>query len=394
MNFAITVLPMPIPEFPDSAPPWIAPRAAYVHIPFCAHHCGYCDFAVAAGQDHRIDLYLEALGVELATLGSPRRIGTLFLGGGTPSHLDLQQLARLMTDLRRWFPGTLAEVTLEANPDSFNLEKAKLLAEFGVTRVSIGVQSFHAGLLRTLERQHEPKHIAPAVAAARLCGMTVSLDLIFGVPGQTLDQWDADLRQALGFEPDHVSTYGLTFEKGTRLWKQRERGEVTPVVEELEVEMYRHAMTTLEAAGYEQYEISNFARPGCRSRHNQVYWANEAFYGFGVGAAAYVGGTRTLNLRNLENYLKHVLAGDSPVFQSETLDPEQRARETMAMNLRRAEGIVFERFREQTGFDASALVNRALDRYTAAGLLVEDGVGSRLTRAGRCVADAIVTELF
>ena len=383
-----------IPSFPDSAPPWIAPRAAYVHIPFCAHHCGYCDFAVAAGQDHRIEPYLDALATELAALRTPREIRTLFLGGGTPSHLDVRQLSQLMAELRRWFPGPLDEISLEANPDSFNEEKASLLASFGVNRVSLGVQSFDPRMLRRLERRHEPAHVEPAVAAARHAGMQVSLDLIFGVPGQSMTQWASDLKSALAISPDHVSTYGLTYEKGTQLWKQRQRGEFSPAPEELELQMYQHAMETLEAAGFKQYEISNFARHGFESRHNQVYWANEAFYGFGVGAAAYVGGTRTLNVRNLEVYLQRVLGGESPVFQSETLEPEPRARETLAMNLRRAEGIVFDRFCEQTGFDATALVGTRLNRYTAHGLLELDDRSARLTRSGRCVADAIVAEML
>lgn len=383
-----------IPVFEESDPPWVAPRAAYVHIPFCAHHCGYCDFAVAAGQDHRIDLYLDALAAELAALKVTRNIRALSLGGGTPSHLSVRQLERLMADLCRWFPGPMEEVSLEANPDSFDAAKAELLAGFGANRISLGVQSFHPELLDRLERRHRPEQVAPAIAAARSRGMAVSLDLIFGVPGQTLSQWREDLQRALDFEPDHVSTYGLTYEKGTRLWKQRQRGELAPVAEELELDMYRHAMNTLAAAGFEQYEISNFARPGHRSRHNQVYWANEAFYGFGVGAAAYVGGTRTLNVRNLEVYLKRVLDGESPVFQSEMLDPEERARETLAQNLRRAEGVQFDRFRQQTGLDALALVGPALERYIAAALLESTADGVRLTCAGRCVADAIMTDLF
>lgn len=385
---------MPIPCFADDAPPWLAPRAAYVHIPFCAHHCGYCDFAVAAGRDSSIDLYLEALAKEMDQLETPRAINTLFLGGGTPSHLNLQQLERLMTDLRRWFPGAIKEATLEANPDSFDAHKAQRLADYGVNRVSLGVQSFHPELLQRLERRHRPEHVAPAVTAARKYGMSIALDLIFGVPGQTLDLWNRDLLQALALAPDHISTYGLTFEKGTRLWKQRQRGDLAAVAEEVELEMYRQAMATLEDAGYEQYEISNFAQPGHRSQHNQVYWANEAFFGFGVGAAAYVGGTRTLNVRHLDVYLNRVLAGESPVFQTETLAVEERARETLAQNLRRVEGIHFASFLTQTGLDANALVGSTFNRYTAAGLLATDDFSVRLTRAGRCVADAIVTDLF
>jgi oxygen-independent coproporphyrinogen III oxidase len=376
-------------------PPWLEPRSAYVHIPFCAHHCGYCDFAVTAGQDHLIELYLEALALELTALPDAKPLGTLSLGGGTPSHLSLRQIAKLFTVLDRQLPRELgAEVSLEANPDTFDSDKAKLLADHGVNRISLGVQSFHPHLLRVLERRHEPQHVAPAVEAAKRFNGRVSIDLIFGVPGQTLAEWDSGLRRAMELQPDHISTYGLTFEKGTRLWKQQRAGQLKALDEELELQMYRHAMELLEANGFEQYEISSFANPGCRSVHNQVYWANEVFWGFGVGAAAYVNGTRTLNVRNTQDYIKRVLAGESSVFQSETLAPEERARETLALNLRRSEGVIRARFLEQTGFDVDALAGPALQRHVAAGLMIDDGTSLRLTRSGRCVADSIVSDVL
>ena len=377
------------------APELAVPRAAYVHIPFCAHHCGYCDFAVTAGQDHLVDLYLEALALDFKPDSQRSPLSTLFLGGGTPSHLNVRQLDRLFADLARWLPlDAGAEVSLEANPDSFDAEKARLLAQHGVTRISLGVQSFQPHLLRTLERRHDPSHVAPAVAATRDCGLDLSLDLIFGVPGQSLDQWAADLQQAIALGPDHVSTYGLTFEKGTRLWKQQQLGDVKALDEDLEYRMYLHAMETLEAAGFEQYEISSFARPGKRCRHNQVYWANDAFFGFGVGAAAFNGGTRTLNVRNTQEYIRRSLAGESPVFQSETLEPEASARETLALNLRRSDGACREQFRARTDFDLDALAGPALRRHADAGLLADDGKRVRLTRAGRCVADSLVADLL
>jgi oxygen-independent coproporphyrinogen-3 oxidase len=375
--------------------PWLEPRSAYIHIPFCAHHCGYCDFAVTAGQDHLIELYLEALAMELSRLTTPRPIRTMFLGGGTPSHLNRKQLERLFGDLLGWLTfESNAEVSLEANPDSFDSEKARQLAELGVNRISLGVQSFQPHVLRTLERQHEPGHVAPAVDAAKKHIGRLSIDLIFGVPGQTLEQWTDDLKRALVLEPEQVSTYGLTFEKGTRLWKQQQTGGIHAVEEDLELLMYQHAMEILESAGYEQYEISSFARPGGRCVHNQVYWANEAFFGFGVGAAAYSGGTRTLNVRNTQDYIRRVLAGESAAFQSETLSPEERARETLSLNLRRAEGVLRERFQFQTGFEVDALAGPALARHAAAGLMIDDGASVRLTRAGRCVADSIVTDIL
>jgi oxygen-independent coproporphyrinogen-3 oxidase len=371
------------------------PRAAYVHVPFCAHRCGYCDFAIAVGRNELIDPYLEALAADLATLAHPRAVRTLFLGGGTPTYLSAVPLARLLRDVTRWLPPEAGhEFTIEANPGTLDAEKVAVLADYGVTRVSLGAQSFQPHLLHVLERDHAPEDVPRAVEVIRRRIGEVSLDLIFGVPDQTLPDWDADLRQALALEPDHVSTYGLTYEKGTPLWKQRRRGLVRALDEETELALYAHAIDTLEAAEFEHYEISNFAQPGRRSRHNQVYWANEPYYGFGMGAARYVEGRRELNTRDLRTYLRKVQAGESPTVQFEELPPEERARETMAMQLRRAEGIDRCAFREQTGFDLDSLAGRAVARHVELELLADDGERVRLTRQGKYVADAVITGLL
>jgi oxygen-independent coproporphyrinogen-3 oxidase len=381
----------------DSRPlsPWLWPRAAYVHVPFCAHHCGYCDFAVATGQDHNIDRYLEGLSAELSCLGEPQTVQTLFLGGGTPTYLDARRLARYLATVRRWLQlAPEYEFSVEANPAGLDAEKVSVLAEHGVNRLSLGAQSFQPRLLRILERDHEPGDVLRAVPAAKRRIAHVSLDLIFGVPGQTLADWTADLRQALALEPDHVSTYGLTYEKGTRLWKQQQRGDVRRLEEDQELALYAHGIDTLEAAGFEHYEISSFARAGCRCRHNQVYWANEAYFGFGMGAARYVNGRRELNSRDLHTYLRRVLAGEPATFQSEVLEPEERARETLALQLRRCEGVQRLSFREQTGFDLDALAGPALERHADLGLLVDDDISVRLTRQGKYVADAVIQGLL
>ncbi len=305
---------------PQAAPPWIWPSAAYIHVPFCAHHCGYCDFAVAVGKDHLRDTYLEALEKELATLGEPQPVTTLFFGGGTPSHLTAAQLQRLLENVLRWLPWEPAhEFTIEANPDSLENEKIRILADHGVNRISLGVQSFDADVLRVLERMHQPADVPRTVERVKKHIDNVSLDLIFGVPGQTLAQWQSDLRQALALEPTHIATYGLTYEKGTRLWKQQQAGQLQKLSEDLELAMYTSAMDMLEEAGFEQYEISNFARPYFHCRHNQVYWANHAHFGFGVGAASYLRGERRLNVRDTQGYIRRALAGQPTHFQSETL---------------------------------------------------------------------------
>jgi oxygen-independent coproporphyrinogen-3 oxidase len=378
-------------------PPWQWPRAAYVHVPFCAHHCGYCDFAVAVGQDHLIELYLDALDAELAMLESAQRVRTIHLGGGTPTHLSAIQLERLLNSVRRWLPlepTSEREFAVEANPDTLDADKVRVLADHGVTRVSLGAQSFHPHLLRVLERQHTPSEVPRAVEAVRRRIPQVSLDLIFGVPGQTEGEWRDDLAHALSLAPDHLSTYGLTYEKGTPLWKLRQRGDLRPLDEDAELTLYKIAIDTLEGAGFEHYEISNFARPGRRSRHNQTYWANEAYFGFGMGAARYVLGKRELNTRELQTYLRRTLSGETATFQSEELEPLERAKETMAVQLRRCEGIDRQGFREQTGYGLDAVAGPAIARHVELGLLRDDGRRVSLTRAGKYVADGVIAQLL
>lgn len=375
--------------------PWWLPRTAYVHVPFCAHRCGYCDFAVSTGQEHLVGLYLEALGVELAGLGEPFPVETRFVGGGTPSHLSADQLARLLALMNRWLPAPPgSEFSIEANPDTFTAEKAAVLAAGGVTRVSLGVQSFRPAALAALDRRHTPEQVPHAVEAARRHGLSLSLDLIFAAPGSTPADWAADLEAALTFAPDHVSTYGLTYETGTALWKARRRGAVPVVPEEAELAMYEYAVDRLAAAGFERYEVSNFARPGRRCRHNERYWANEAYHGFGTGAARYARGRRELNVRDTALYVRRVLAGESPTFQGEELAPRDRAFETLATQLRRADGIDRDRYREQTGFGLDDLAGGRVAALVRAGLLADDGAAVRLTRRGYCVADGVVEDLL
>lgn len=374
---------------PMSDAPWRMPRAAYVHVPFCAHRCGYCDFAIVVGRDSLIGRYLDALESELTTLSVPQRVQTLFIGGGTPSHLPTVELHRLLTMLQRWFPlESGGEFSIEANPESLTSDKIDLLTAFGVNRVSLGGQSFDARSLAMLDRAHDPATTTEAVGRLRGRIERVSIDLIFGVPGQTPDAWRADLNRAIELGVGHLSTYGLTYEKGTPLWKQRRSGRLVPLSEEGELELYELAIDVLEEAGFEHYEVSNFARPGQRSRHNETYWANEAYHGVGLGAARYVEGVREVNTRDFDAYLAGRRA-----WQSECLDAWERARETMAVQLRRSEGIHRAAFRIQTGHDLDAVTTRVVE-LVAQGFLRDDGAQVALTRRGRCVADGVIERLM
>ncbi|HEV3003095.1 MAG TPA: radical SAM family heme chaperone HemW [Pirellulales bacterium] len=366
------------------------PRAAYIHVPFCARRCGYCSFTLIAGRDELVERYLAALACELSWLERPRPVETLFIGGGTPTHLPPAALARLLTLVRQWF--TLSEgfeFSVEANPAGLDEARLAVLAEFGVTRISLGAQSFDADKLRRLERDHQPADVARSFALARRWLPSVSLDLIFAAPDETLSVWQNDLAAALRLRPEHVSTYGLTYERGTTFWGKMLAGRLARTDEETERVMYAAAIDTLSAADYEHYEVSNFARPGRRCRHNEVYWAGDEYFAAGPGAARYVAGRREVNHRSTTTWLKRILAGRSPVAESEMLSPEERAREALVLGLRRLRGVGRKSFAGRTGFEIDDLVGPALRRYVELGLLVDDQDRVRLSRTGLFVSDAL-----
>jgi oxygen-independent coproporphyrinogen III oxidase len=392
------------------------PRAAYVHVPFCVHRCGYCDFTVITGRDDLLGTYLDCLETELRlTLSEPRPVRTLFVGGGTPSYLPAGHLQRLLGILAFWLPlersserQSVTEFSVECNPERLTPDRMDLLAEAGVDRISLGVQSFDARHLRTLERSHSPEEVSRVVEALRERGVgNISFDLIFAVPGQSLEDWERTLQDAADLTPEHLSTYGLTYEKGTRFWTRRSKSDLIPAAEELEREMYDLAMTLLPERGYEQYELSNFARPGFACRHNQVYWEGEDYYGFGPGAAGCIAGVRTMNHRSTTTWIKRIEAARQPKANSqqptatstlhaerETLTPDLRAREAVMLGLRMLRGIDLRRFEERFGTPVRSLAPEAYDRFLESGLLAEQEGTLRLTYAGRFLADTVVTEFL
>jgi oxygen-independent coproporphyrinogen-3 oxidase len=367
------------------------PRAAYLHVPFCRHRCGYCNFTLVAGRNDLIATYLQALELELQALARPREVDTLFLGGGTPTHLPPRELQRLLALAQRWFPlAAGGEFSIEANPRDLDAPRCEVLAQAGVTRVSLGAQSFDADKLHRLERDHAAADIELAVERASEFAPSVSLDLIFGAPGETLASWQRDLDRALALKQvSHVSTYGLTFDRGAAFYGRLQRGEIHRVEEEVERAMYERAIDALTGAGFEHYEVSNFAKPGERCRHNETYWLGREFYAAGPGAARYVNGRREVNHRSTTAYLGRLLAGQSPVAECETLEPEDRARERLVFGLRRLAGVDRSAFERETGFQMDALVGEPLCRYVAQGFLADDGQTIRLTRSGLLISDAL-----
>jgi len=368
-----------------------APAAGvYVHLPFCPYICPYCDFAKWAWDDVRAARYLAALRAELASAPAVAA-RTLFFGGGTPTTYAPEAIAALIGDVRARFALPLdAEITTEANPDPSLAPRLGELHDAGVNRLSIGVQSFEPRELRVLGRRHTAADVAHAVRAARAAGFgNVSIDLIFGVPGQTEESWAASLDAAAALEVEHVSCYGLTIEEGTpyATWFARDPSAFAD--DTIEARMYEIAIDRLRVAAFEQYEISNWAKPGFRSQHNAIYWANDPYLGLGVGAASYLDGVRSTHTRDLEAYCEAALAGTVIPGESERLEGAKQAGEAIMLALRTAEGVDVTAFRERYGIDVHQRYRSVVDDLVAAGVLAADPARLRLTERGRFVANDV-----
>jgi oxygen-independent coproporphyrinogen-3 oxidase len=323
-------------------------------------------------------------------------VATIFVGGGTPTVLPAALLERLLGRL-----GAIArqdqavEFTVEANPATVDAGVAALLRAHGVTRLSIGVQSFDPVVLEVLDRAHAPSDAEATVAVAREAGFAhVNVDLIFAVPGQTMASWRQTLERTLALAIDHVSCYSLTFEPGTPLYARWQRGAVAPVDDELAVAMYETAIDTLAAHGFEQYEISNFARPGARCRHNEATWRNESYVGVGPSAASFVGGVRERNVTDIDAYVAAIERHGSAVVERECLDPLARLGETAILRLRTIEGIDRQAFARCFGLDPGAAFRSAVQTHAAAGRLVVTDAHIRLSRAGLPVADSVMVDFL
>ena len=367
-----------------------ARAGVYVHLPFCPYICPYCDFAKWAWDDASAARYLDALRAELASAPTVEA-RTLFFGGGTPSMYAGETIGALIDDVRARFAlPRHAEVTIEANPDSVLAARIPGFRAAGVNRLSIGVQSFDPRELRVLGRRHTPRDVESAIGAAREAGFdNISIDLIFGVPGQTEASWSATLDAAVALDVEHVSAYGLTIEEGTpyATWFARDPSAFAD--DTLEARLYAMAIERLRSAGFEQYEISNWAKPGFRSGHNQLYWANQPYLGLGVGAASYLDGVRSTHTRDLGIYCEAALAGAPIPGESERLEGPAQAGEAIMLALRTAEGVDVTAFRERYGIDVNERYRVVVDDLVAAGLLAADSAHLRLTERGRFVANDV-----
>lgn len=376
--------------------------AIYVHIPFCTKHCPYCDFNVvvekaqSAAVGQTVDAIcrdLENAARELNANG-PRRVETIFFGGGTPSFLSGAQLTQTLQTIRSAFEvAPDAEISSEANPGSSDAAKFAAMRQAGFNRLSVGVQAFDDALLKTLDRLHTAAEAEQALEDARRAGFTnLSLDLMFGLPGQTPALWKATLRRALACRTEHLSLYALTLEPGTRFERLHKGGKLELPDEDVELAMYEQAMDVLTAAGYEHYEVSNFARPGFRSRHNQVYWRNEEYLGVGPGAVSYLNGRRWKREKLPLRYVQKVNAGADLSVESEQLDTRGALGETMMLGLRLRDGLALSRIRDRFRIEPLNLFAPQIASLTERGLLTLESDTLRLTHCGLLLANTVLSE--
>ena len=359
----------------------------YIHIPFCKSRCVYCGFYSTTGLELR-ERYVDALCREMEIRGEWNDIETVYLGGGTPSQLSIEQLQRLFIYINKVKED--AEITIEMNPDDVTAEFAAELQQLGVNRVSMGAQTFNDERLRFLHRRHNAKQVHQAVETLRQAGFkNISIDLMYGFPEETLDDWKADIEEALSLDVEHISTYCLMYEEGTPLYQLLEQGKVSEVDEELERQMYYTLKDRLEAAGYEHYEISNFARPGFRSRHNSSYWQGIPYIGIGAAAHSYDINTRSWNIADIRQYITGIEQGQR-LYESETLDEVTRYNDAVTVALRTCEGLDLSKLTSEQRTYCLANAQKHID----ANLLKLQDNHLSLTKEGLFISDMLMSDLI
>lgn len=364
----------------------------YVHLPFCRTKCGYCDFYSLPTVSALIPDLVRRIVGEITLRNPDRPVRTIFVGGGTPTELPAENLDDLLEAIGRMAGAGVCEWTVEANPSSASDLKLDVLRHRGVNRMSFGAQSFFPDELAVLERIHDPSHIAESIIAARRAGFdNVNLDLIYGIPGQSMDRWRESLARAIDLGTDHLSCYSLMYETGTALTKFRDQGRVTPCDESLEADMFEATIDILAQAGYQQYEISNFAKPGRRCEANLIYWRNEEYLGVGPSAVSYLDGVRRKNVADVRKYVGQLAdQPDNLIVEQETLTPKARAAETAIQMLRLIEGIDRTHFLATTGFDPCSLFADAVAETATAGLIETTPTHIRLTRRGLLLSNYVM----
>ncbi len=372
-------------------------KSLYIHIPFCARKCLYCDFYSIPYDSLLAKRYVNAVAAQIQRLNE--KVYTVYIGGGTPTSLENNLLEQLVKALGK-ISGNCAEFTIEANPESLSKDKIRLLRNSGINRLSLGIQSFNDAKLKTLGRIHSSKRATEAVSLAAENGFNnISIDLIFGGWNETIAEWQDELKTAVELPVKHISCYSLTYENNTPLYKRIKAGNITPLPDSVTSAMYRIAMDYLPGKKFMQYEISNFAQKGFECKHNLHYWENNQYLGIGASAASFIGGIRTKNISDAGKYLSAIKNGKTAICFAENLPAEKSARETAAIKIRTKEGIDFRWFKEKTGFDFMMLEKDAVEILRKNKLIEYTAKrgrrsGIKATRKGFLFCDNICAQLL
>ena len=376
------------------------PLGLYIHIPYCIHKCGYCDFNSHPIKQDEMNHYIDALVAEMKhyakTYSNTNIIRTIFLGGGTPTTLTAYQLERILKECVSEFTvASDAEITIEANPATIDIEQLKSIRQTGYNRISIGVQSFDKAELKLLDRAHGPEEIHSTVDRARKAGFdNLSLDLMFAVPNQSLSSWESNLNKALEKNPEHLSTYNLTIEQGTAFSKLQSNGKLIMPDDDHQLELYKRTIERLTKKGFHHYEISNFARRGKECKHNITYWENKNTLGLGAGASSYMNGTRFKNINLPAHYIRQVKEKKIAVEHSETLELRQAMGETIMLGLRLLQGISIPQFEKRFQISFINLFRNIISALKEKELVIIEKDYLRLSQKGLFWADSVTLEFI
>jgi len=370
----------------------------YLHFPFCISKCPYCDFnSYQLKEDNQISSYISALYQEITAYSKKLKksnITTVYLGGGTPTILSGVQIYNILEFCKNKFNiDKNAEITIEANPGTLDVEKLKLLIESGINRLSLGAQSFNNLFLKKLGRIHNTQDIIDSYSFAREIGFSnINIDIMFALPDQTTEDLQVTLKKAVSLKPDHLSLYNLTIKPGTEYYKKHKKGKLKLPTEDEEFDMYNRAINFLEESDFEHYEIANFARPYKRSMHNLIYWQNKPYLGIGAGAYSFIKGYRYMNYENPARYIKEIMSGKLPVDNGEKLSLRKRMIETIILGLRTKDGVGNKKFKTRFGVNLNDIFPEQIKKLVNLGLLQKDNYRIKLTKKGIFLANTVFRE--
>lgn len=373
-------------------------KGLYIHIPFCDHICTYCDFPKLITKGQRHEDYIQALLIELKHYEKQigfHQLQSIYIGGGTPTALSVKQIQPLFDYLHQSINmNQILEFSIEANPENLTEEKVKYLLSQGISRFSLGVQTFDETLLKRIGRQHGSEHVQQAVATLKANGMhNINLDLIYAIPGQTIEQLKEDLKKAVSLEVEHISAYSLIVEEHTQLYLAYMKDQLALTDNEIEAKMYEVVMDYLSNYGYQHYEISNFAK-SLPSLHNQWYWKNEEYIGTGLGAHGYINGCRYQNTRSINTYISSLKNNDLPIIEKNLLSKEEKIEEEMFLGLRLIEGVNLKMISQKYELDIEQLYQKSLEKMIVAGHLERIGNQIRLTHQGLLMANEVFEQFL